>query len=139
MKIEPFLLGFTVDEWIDACPLHNKKVTNPDIQAALEKLYDHFSMPGKPAHDILTVKGGSVPRHTHPEWTLIYYVLPGEPPCAILVDELRIEPIQGCAILLPPKMPHSVEPLKGGIRLSIALRWEEDNETDISTTTAACG
>ena len=53
--------------------------------------------------------GESRSRHSHPEWTAIYYEQPGDPPAAVVVDGQRIEPEHGMVVVLPPGTVHYVE------------------------------
>ncbi len=132
IKIDlPHLLGFTVEQWFQASPYHNKRLINPAIEKELEKLFDYFPIPGKPRTEdpiitVITKRGGLTPTHTHPEWTMIYYVTVGDPTVAIVVDGEREVPEPGMAFLLWPHTPHSVEKSKSAeVRLSIALRLVE--------------
>ncbi len=109
----------------------------------MRELFKLFPQPGKPRFEkeVLTVwtrRGQQIHTHSHPEWTLVYYVTVGDPVCAIMVDGERVEPQPGCALLLPPDTPHSVEVSKSvEPRLSIALRWEHDSQRGDVTQAAA--
>ena len=96
-------------------------------QPMLRELYALFPQPGEPSHKPVWVrvsKGGQVAPHRHSQWTLVYYLEPGDPPVAIVVLGERILPQAGHCLILPPMTDHAVEKSESEIqRVSFALRW----------------
>jgi quercetin dioxygenase-like cupin family protein len=75
---------------------------------------------------VIVEKGDEIKPHAHVgEWTAIFYVDPGDPPCAIIVDGTRIVPKPGDCIVLSPGMTHAVEKSKSErTRISFAMLVE---------------
>ncbi len=71
---------------------------------------------------VIQPHGPPVVTHRHPEWTVIYYVDPGTPPVAVIVDGVRIEPKRGMMLAMAPNTPHHVERSKSTTRrISFAM------------------
>lgn len=61
--------------------------------------------------------------HKHFEWTAIYYVDLGDPPCPILIDGIPVLPEPGDVVVLEPNTLHEVETSKSEReRISFAMR-----------------
>ena len=59
---------------------------------------------------IVVPPGEGRPTHKHPRtFAAIYYVDPGEPPVALVVDGKRIIPARGLVVVIPPMVPHGIE------------------------------
>lgn len=75
---------------------------------------------------VLVQKDDSISEHAHSEWTAIYYVDPGNPVCAIVIEGERVEPEPGQVIVLSPNTVHEVEKSKyESERISFAMLVEE--------------
>ena len=103
------------------------RIENPKFRALLPGLYAQLPQPGEPTHEAVQVvieKGGYIAARKHPEWTLSYYVDPGDPPVAICIKGERIEPHAGQVLILEPETMHCVERSRSErARVSLALRW----------------
>ena len=125
----PFIVQHVLRaEWLEACT-RNRTITNKHILHVLELFLPAFPQLGRPTHapqPVILLNGDGVPPHDHPEWTLLYYPVPGANPAALLVGDCRIIPGAQSAVLMSPNTPHAVEKQtrQEGPRLSIALRWE---------------
>ena len=78
---------------------------------------------------VIVVKpGDSVDVHQHPRtYAATYYVDPGEPPVALLVDGKRIIPQRGMVVVIPPMVPHGIERNTGKRdRVSFAILVGDD-------------
>lgn len=127
-----WLEAFPVQRWFDACAVPGKGIQDDDLRPLLDELYALFPQPGMPAYQevpVLVEYGKDIGPHRHPEHTVVYYVDVGDPVCAILVNDKRIEPVPGTAIWMAPDVLHSVEKsVSERPRLSIAVRWTQEQE-----------
>lgn len=128
-QIDELWASYPRERWLAACAYPGGGIRDAELREILPVLYALFPQPGEQAHKEIPVRmlyGQAIDAHRHPEWTLVYYVDPGEPAVAIIVEGMRIEPAANTAILLPPMAEHSVEKSRSHRqRLSIALRWNE--------------
>jgi len=77
---------------------------------------------------IIVPPGESVDVHQHPRtYAATYYVEPGEPPVALLVDGKRIVPEAGMVVVIPPMVAHGIEQNTGDRdRVSFAILVGDD-------------
>ena len=77
---------------------------------------------------IIVEPGESVDVHQHSRtYAATYYVQPGDPPVALLVDGERIIPERGMVIVIPPMVPHGIERNTGDLdRVSFAILVGDD-------------
>ena len=77
---------------------------------------------------IIVPPGESVDVHQHPRtYAATYYVDPGDPPVALLVDGKRIVPEAGMVVVIPPMVPHGIEKNTGQRdRVSFAILVGDD-------------
>lgn len=98
----------------------------------LDTMRSHIPVPGKrdwikDIHVLLKQGECRLP-HQHREWTAIFYVDPGDPVCAIVVEGERLEPKPGDLIVLEPETMHEVEKSKSEqTRISFAMLVEAEN------------
>ena len=58
---------------------------------------------------IIVPPGESVDEHQHPRtYAATYYVDPGDPPVALLIDGAPIYPERGMVVVIPPMVPHGI-------------------------------
>jgi mannose-6-phosphate isomerase-like protein (cupin superfamily) len=75
---------------------------------------------------VLVEKGEQIKPHAHgDEWTAVFYVDPGDPVCAIIINGERVEPKRGDCIVISPGVIHAVEKSKSArTRISFAMLVE---------------
>ena len=74
---------------------------------------------------VIVEEGKRIPEHKHAEWTAIFYVDVGDPPCAILIEDERVIPKPGDVVVLRPDTRHEVEISKSEReRISFAMLVE---------------
>lgn len=61
----------------------------------------------------LLLNGKGVPAHEHVEWVALFYVDPGNPPHPVIIDGETVQPKAGDCVVMPPGVPHHVEPYPG--------------------------
>ena len=88
---------------------------------------EQIPKPGQDIHSVVPLvfhKGNSLNGHVHPEHTVIFYIDPGEPACALLLsNDRRYCPSPGEVVVLGPDEWHAVEASRSDRpRKSLAIR-----------------
>ncbi len=103
---------------------------NPDLKPLRDALQSLIpsDLPLQKDACIVVRPGDSVDVHQHPRtYAATYYVDPGEPPVALLVDGERIVPEAGMVVVIPPMVPHGIEKNTGQRdRVSFAILVGDD-------------
>ncbi len=128
IQVDKKWLEVPLERWLHACRNSHLGIQDDELAGILPALYSHFPQPGKATHvetPVILSQGKDIGVHQHPQWLLIYYVHVGDPPCAVIVENERVIPENGTALLLRPGVVHGVE-LSCSVtpRLSLALRWK---------------
>ena len=105
-----------------------------EFKPLLKSMRECVPVPGddwvKDIH-VLVEQGTGIAEHKHDEWTAIFYVDPGDPPCAILIEGERVIPEAGQLFVLLPGVMHAVEISHSErTRISFAMLVEQPHETD---------
>ena len=114
----PYRKHYELTEWLSiprshwmACaqgtPMGLSK--DPVLEPMLHDLRALIPVPGrewKKERHVLLEYGKRIAAHDHPEWVALFYVDPGDPPVAIIVEGERVEPEPGLVIVLPPGTWH---------------------------------
>ena len=82
------------------------------VDGMAESIRDYFPVEGdnwSKALPVVISKGSNIKEHKHSEWTGVFYVDLGDPPCAIIIEGERVEPQKGDLIIMEPNTLHSVE------------------------------
>ena len=118
-------------QWL-AASKHPAIFEQSELVGILPALYDLFPQPGwctHPAIPVIIRHGDEITTHSHPEWTLVLYLMLGDPPVPVIIEGDTQQPQRGQVVMLPPGTDHSV-PKSESIawRLSLALRWQTKND-----------
>lgn len=113
-------------ERISREPARGIPASSPGRDNLIMAMRDLIDKPGHDIHSVVPLihlKGMEIKRHQHPEHTVIYYVDPGDPAVAIVVDKGRYPPQAGETLILGPNEWHAVERSQScKPRLALALR-----------------
>ena len=112
--------------WAESMIPHTKGLQGEFFEPLLDELRD-LAPPGstEPHSHIAVIlpPGKAVGLHSHPQWTLIYYIDAEDVP--IIVDGIAIYPANNTAIMLEPETPHEVARNQTDRpRLSLAFRFK---------------
>jgi len=122
---------YPVAQWIKAMEVPAWGIMDDVLKPIVQELHDMLPGNGREIQEMpVTVeKGTNIDMHSHPDHTIIYYVDPGEPECAVLIKNTetgiieRIIPESGMVIYIPPGVAHGVEiSMSERPRVSIAVR-----------------
>ena len=129
IRLTDWFEGVATDYWLDHMMPPSKGLRGAIGEQLLGDLRKHQPANTTENHDPMPVilqPGNSIGEHSHPEWTLIYFIDAEEVPLS--VREIMFYPANNIAILLDPDTPHCVGTNNTDRpRLSLALRFAPDD------------